>query len=289
MITILHTGQTGVERGADRAARAAGFEVRGFCQRDLRDELGVIPPHIAADLTPLTKRGARAAWEPTLEASNVLVVAVPDRDAAADSAGIAALRRLARKKHVPHVVVDPNEDLDAVARDLRAREARAARLAIMVSGPRRTRWADGENIGWQLVTRLTVASRYSRRVLVVDDDSDTATSLCRAVSLLGHECVFATSGREALARAGALRPDVGLFDIRLPDLSGYELARRLRASQPGPLFLAAITGWNDDTGGRAALDAGFDRHVIKPVGVDLIQGLLESANEQLGAANACAS
>ena len=281
MITILHTGQTGVERGADRAARTAGFQIRGFCQRDLRDELGLIPGHIAADLEPLPKRGARAAWEPTLEASDMLVIAVPDRAAAGDSAGIAALRRLARKQHVPHIVVDPLEDLDAVARDLRQREARQSKLAIMMSGPRRTRWADGENMGWQLVTRLTMASRYSRRVLVVDDDADTATALCRAVSILGHECVAATSGREALARAETLHPDVGLFDICLPDLSGYELARRLRASQTGPLFLAAITGWNDE---RAALDAGFDRHVIKPVGVDLIQGLLESANERLGQA-----
>jgi CheY-like chemotaxis protein len=130
------------------------------------------------------------------------------------------------------------------------------------------------------VTRFVLASRYVRRVLVVHDDSEVAAMLGRIVSILGHECVVTTSAHEALTRAGSLQPEIGIVDVELSDLSGYELARRLRAAHGTRMFLAAITDPAIDP--RESFAAGFDHHVVKPIGVDLVQQLLECAHERLG-------
>jgi len=280
MITILHTGQTGVERGADRAARAVGLSVRGFCQLDSRDELGAIADHIAADLTPVLTRGARTVWNPTLELADVLCIVVPDRATLKSNAGIGVLRTLARFADVPQVIADQTSDMEKVACEIRAFEKPGEDLAVMVCGPRATRWHEGERKGWQLVTALATTPQ-KHRVLVVDDHSETADMICNIVTLLGHQCAAATSGREALERADMLRPDIGLFDIRLPDLSGYELARLIRRSHTEPLFLAAITGWDEARDVHQAYAAGFDHHVVKPVGAGLIRGLIERACSRL--------
>lgn len=282
MITILHTGQTGVERGADRAARAVNFPIRGYCQFECRDELGPLSKEVLDVLVPSPTRGARACWGPTLDQADFLVIMVPERETATSVAGVSALRLLARKKHVPHVIVDPASDLDELARDLRERELRRGSISLMVTGPRRTRWPDGERLGWNLVTRVSLhPGIQTRRVLVVDDHTDTAAMIRKLVTLFGHECVAATSGGQAIERARELKPDVGLFDIGLPDVSGYEVARQIRADQSEPLFLAAITGWDQARDAERAYAAGFDQHVIKPVGMELIRVLLDCANERL--------
>ena len=113
-------------------------------------------------------------------------------------------------------------------------------------------------------------------------DARIGAMLGRIVSILGHECVVTTSGHEALTRADALQPEIGIVDLKLTDLSGYELARRLRAAHGGRMFLAAVTGWEPAKDPREAFEAGFDHHVVKPVGLDLVQQLLECAHERLG-------
>jgi len=167
---------------------------------------------------------------------------------------------------------------------LRRMELTADPLRVMITGPRQTRWPSGERLGWQVVGQLAltteVASR-KHRILVVDDFSNTAEATCQFLRTLGHECLAATSGIAALEAAATLVPDIAIVDIDLPDLSGYEVARRLRASQSQPLFLAAITGWNEARDSRSALAAGFDRHVIKPAGAAIISGLLTEASRQL--------
>jgi len=261
--------------------------VRGFCQLDSRDELGPIPDHIAADLTPVTTRGARMVWSPTLELADVLAIVVPDRTTLKSNAGIGVLRTLARLANVPQVIVDQTSDMEKVAGEIRGFEKSGDSLGVMVCGPRATRWHEGERKGWQLVTALAFATGPQKhRVLVVDDHPDTANTICKLVTLLGHECTAATSGREALERADMLRPDIGFFDIGMPDLSGYELARLMRRTHTEPLFLAAITGWDEARDAHRAYAAGFDHHVIKPVGVDLIRGLLERACSQLDSSSA---
>src|SRR6185369_7558019 len=86
-----------------------------------------------------------------------------------------------------------------------------------------------------------------RRILVVDDNTDSAESLAQLMTILGHEVRVARDGFEALVTAEAFGPDVVLLDIGLPGIDGYEVARRLRR-QPGgaQVTLVALTGWGQE-------------------------------------------
>ncbi len=98
---------------------------------------------------------------------------------------------------------------------------------------------------------------------------------------LGHECVMATTGREGLELAAKHHVEIALLDIGLPDISGFELARRLRAERGAGVFIAAITGWGDPSDRTRALEAGFDRHVLKPASGKIIREILSVAEAQL--------
>ncbi|CAN5732627.1 hypothetical protein BH11MYX1_BH11MYX1_14510 [soil metagenome] len=280
-LIILHTGQTGVERGADRAARAVGFPVEGFSSYEKRDELGVLPPHVSGDLVACPQRGARSALRATLATASLLVIVVPDAAHPNSLPGIEALRRSARTVGTPHWIVDPSSDLDHAVERIRRFELTSRPLKVLVTGPRFTRWHEGERMGWRVVTQLSLTQApiaRKHRILVVDDHEDTAEMACTLLRGLGHDCLAATSGEQGLRVASEFRPDVALLDIGLPDFSGYELARRLRATETEPLFLAAITGWSEALDARLALEAGFDRHVIKPATRAVIRELLEQAD-----------
>ncbi len=264
--------------------------VEGFCTYERRDEFGALPPEIAVDLSACSQRGARSALRATLERANVLVIAVPDAKRPNANTGIEALRRTARARAVPHWIVDSDADLDGLSVRLRELERAAAPLRIMVTGPRATRWRDGERVGWRLIAQLAltpvVVAPRKHRVLVIDDHRDTAETACALLRALGHDAVAAMSGTRGLELAAELDPDVGLFDIGLPDLSGYEVARRLRASQAHPLFLAAITGWDQARDASRAFEAGFDRHVVKPASAEMIRELIDEASMRLPVAAA---
>jgi two-component system CheB/CheR fusion protein len=108
------------------------------------------------------------------------------------------------------------------------------------------------------------AARY--RVAVADDNVDAAQSLATLLTTTGHEVRTAYDGLAAVALAEAYRPDVALLDIGMPGLDGYEVARRIRAQPWGKaMALVALTGWGQDEDKRRAEEAGFDRHVTKPV------------------------
>ena len=280
-IVVLHTGQSGVERGADRAARAVEIAVRGVCTFEQRDELGMLPAEILADLTPAARRGARTALRETLDRANVLVIAVPDAARANENAGIEALRRAARAAGVPHWVVDPISDYGELGTRLRRMELLSDPLHVMITGPRATRWKDGERIGWRTIAQLSLAPAAApkkHRILVVDDHVDTAETTAQLLRELGHESISAITGAGGLEAAAQFEPDIALLDLGLPDVSGYEVARQLRTTNKN-LFLAAITGSDRDP--RETLAAGFDRHVVKPVGVAIIRGLLGHAALEL--------
>jgi len=104
------------------------------------------------------------------------------------------------------------------------------------------------------------------RVLVVDDLDDAAASLGMLCELHGAEVRVALDGQEALRVCEAFRPDIVLMDITMPNMDGYEAARRIRAEEWGvaPLLIA-LTGWGRDRDIEAARDAGFDGHLLKPV------------------------
>lgn len=114
-----------------------------------------------------------------------------------------------------------------------------------------------------------------RRVLIVDDNSDTGGVFTEIIRGLGHEVAYATDGAAALELACEFRPEVALLDIGLPEMSGYELARRLR-ELPGleTLFLVALTGYGREEDRRAAQDAGFNLHLVKPIDAERLQSLL---------------
>jgi len=114
-----------------------------------------------------------------------------------------------------------------------------------------------------------------RRILVVDDNHDSAESLAMLLEITGNETLVAYDGMVALRQAAAFRPDVVLLDLGLPKLDGYEVARRLRARPWGKkLVLVAITGWGQDEDRRHTAEAGFDGHLVKPVDYAALTQLL---------------
>jgi CheY-like chemotaxis protein len=118
----------------------------------------------------------------------------------------------------------------------------------------------------------------SQRVLLVDDDRDVVRSLVRLVRSLGHDIHVAFSGEEALKVAEHFHPQIVLMDIGLPGLSGYDTAREMRSKAWAEgLSLVAVTGWARDVDRRRALEAGFDRHLTKPVGADVLEALLNGS------------
>jgi CheY-like chemotaxis protein len=116
------------------------------------------------------------------------------------------------------------------------------------------------------------------RMLVVDDNGDSAESLAMLLSLAGHETHVAHSGPEALVRAEALKPDAVLLDLGLPGLSGYEVCRRLRAAAwAREIPIVAITGWGQAEDRQRSKDAGFDGHLVKPVVLSDLTAMLEES------------
>lgn len=103
-----------------------------------------------------------------------------------------------------------------------------------------------------------------RRVLVVDDNHDSAESLAMLLRLDGNTVELAASGEDALRLAGRVPFDIVLLDIGLPQMDGYEVARRLRANG-AQARLVALTGYGREEDRRRALDAGFEAHLVKPV------------------------
>jgi CheY-like chemotaxis protein len=113
------------------------------------------------------------------------------------------------------------------------------------------------------------------RILVVDDLNDAAASLAMVCELYGAEARVARDGREALAVGATFLPDVVLMDISMPHMDGYEAARRLRAESWGKkVVLIALTGWGRQGDIEAARKAGFDGHLLKPVGAEALIDLI---------------
>jgi len=118
-----------------------------------------------------------------------------------------------------------------------------------------------------------------RRVLVVDDNADSAESLALALTLEGHDAKLAYDGPGAVEVALAFKPQVALLDIGLPGMNGYELARQLRQRPGGrDMALIALTGYGQAEDRRKSREAGFDHHLTKPVNYDTLVTLINSLN-----------
>ena len=114
------------------------------------------------------------------------------------------------------------------------------------------------------------------KILVADDNRDAAESLALVLRFSGYEVFIAFSGAEALATCSRERPDAAFVDIGMPGMSGHEVARRIRAESWGKsMVLLALTGWGQEQDRQAALAAGFDEHLTKPVDPENVEHLLQ--------------
>jgi two-component system CheB/CheR fusion protein len=114
-----------------------------------------------------------------------------------------------------------------------------------------------------------------RRIVVADDNRDAAESLARMLELDGNEVHIAHDGMEALRLTELLRPDVVILDIGMPRMNGYDVALRIRQQPWSPgILLVALTGWGQEEDRRRAREAGFDRHLTKPVDPVLVQQIV---------------
>jgi signal transduction histidine kinase/ActR/RegA family two-component response regulator len=109
-----------------------------------------------------------------------------------------------------------------------------------------------------------------KRVLVVDDNVDAATSLVDLLRLDGHEVAGAYSAKEALESVNLFKPDAVLLDIGLPDMDGYQVAHRIRGIGPS-VRIIALTGYGQAEDVQRARDAGFDAHMVKPVDLNALE------------------
>jgi two-component system, chemotaxis family, CheB/CheR fusion protein len=122
------------------------------------------------------------------------------------------------------------------------------------------------------------------RILIVDDNRDSADMLATLLAFSGHETFTANDGLAAVDTAQNFQPDVIFLDIGLPLLNGYEAARRIRErqSEKRPL-LVALTGWGQDQDRRRSEDAGFDAHLVKPIDDQVLGKLLEELRSRSAA------
>jgi PAS domain S-box-containing protein len=131
----------------------------------------------------------------------------------------------------------------------------------------------------------TVSAAAKYRILIVDDNRLSTRSTAMLLRLMGHDLATAHDGIEGMERARTFRPDVILLDIGLPELNGYEAARRIRAEPWGKsVFLVAVTGYGQEEDRRRSLEAGFDYHMVKPIDIAELEKKLSESR----IADACA-
>jgi CheY-like chemotaxis protein len=124
-------------------------------------------------------------------------------------------------------------------------------------------------------------------VLVADDNRDAADTLAMLLQSAGYRASVTHSGREALELAQREHPDALILDIGMPDMTGYELAGLIRATDWGRRsLLIAVTGWGQQSDKMRAVAAGFDHHLTKPVAAETVQALLAERSERLEASRA---
>ncbi len=168
------------------------------------------------------------------------------------------------------------------------------RLTEMHGGAIEAR-SDGPGTGAEFVVRLPVRAAPTAkdaasepiarlqpdsaplRVMIADDNVDSADLLAMLFGMLGCEVASAYDGEEAVATTRAFRPDLAVLDIGMPRMDGYEAARKIRSEQGGRrLKLVAMTGWGQEEDRRRAQEAGFDDHLLKPVDLDKLQRVLDA-------------
>lgn len=175
--------------------------------------------------------------------------------------------------------------------DRTPRQYVAKRLVAMHGGSVEAR-SEGAGMGSEFIVQLPVDQQAASerpasadqpqqnsieplRILIVDDNRDSADSLSMVLRIMGNETRTAYDGEEAVAAAEAFRPRVILLDIGLPRLNGYETCRRIREQKDGrSMVIIAQTGWSQSEDRERTRDAGFDHHMVKPVDLNELKKLL---------------
>jgi CheY-like chemotaxis protein len=119
-----------------------------------------------------------------------------------------------------------------------------------------------------------------RRILIIEDNDDAREMLREWLVMNGHDVQDARDGASGLALAERLSPEVALIDIGLPDMDGYEVARRLRSTRDGTISLVALTGYGQPDDRRRALEAGFDVHLTKPVDTERLEEIIAALGKK---------
>jgi len=177
------------------------------------------------------------------------------------------------------------------------------RSLVDLHGGRVQAFSDGRGQGSQFVVHLplmldglpstgeatSVSAGHpaaSRRILVVDDSVDSAESLAKVLRVLGHVVHTAYDGQSALEAARLNAPDIVMLDIGMPRMDGFEVARRMR-NDPAlkDVFLVALTEYGQDEDRRQSQKSGFNAHLVKPVLLDHLRGVLENAPAPSGPKN----
>lgn len=156
-------------------------------------------------------------------------------------------------------------------------------------------YSDGVDHGSEFIVRVPLATNQeplpppvsvapsvasaSRKILIVDDNVDSASMLEIFLTMQTHEVSVANDGEAAVKAALEIRPDLIFLDLGLPDLDGYEVASRIRVQLPETLIVA-LSGWGQESDRRRTSEAGFDRHLVKPLDFGELPGLLAAAGRE---------
>jgi len=168
-----------------------------------------------------------------------------------------------------------------------------ARTLVHLHGGTIEAFSPGKNQGCEFIVRLPLAEQAPyvadaplparseepplrlRKVLVVDDNEDAADSLGMLLEFLGAEVAVVHDGRSALEKMRTFKPAVVLLDLGMPEMSGLEVARRMREDpEMRGATLVALTGWGQREDRRRTSEAGFDYHLVKPADVGTLQSIL---------------
>jgi len=133
-------------------------------------------------------------------------------------------------------------------------------------------------------SRLRPQVRDGARIVVVEDNEDSRELICELLAGEGYNCHTAATGPAGLALVNELRPDIVILDLGLPEVDGFEVARRIRRDpRHDGACLIALTGYGQSSDRAAAKEAGFDEHLVKPVQPEQLLRLLSDLKQPRGA------
>jgi CheY-like chemotaxis protein len=112
----------------------------------------------------------------------------------------------------------------------------------------------------------------SKRILIVEDNVDSGTTLQMVLNALGHDVQFVPDGESAMPMVPRFRPQIVILDLGLPGMQGHEAARRLRElDKQGKMVIIALSGWGRESDVESSKAAGIDRHLVKPLDLEALK------------------